>query len=78
MPITLTILSNMLPGRSATAFGLTVLALIIGAIPVYLGIKPFFNNHWITFLIIIISASSLLVSFKFLYNYFKNQLKINL
>jgi len=78
MPITLTALSNMLPGRPATAFGLTVLALIIGAIPVYLGIKPLFNNHWITFLIIIISASALLFSFKVLYNYFKNQLKINL
>ena len=78
MPITLVALSNMLPGRSATAFGLTVLALIIGAIPVYLGVKPFFSNHWITFAIIIISAASLLISFKFLYNYYKSQLKINL
>ena len=78
MPITLTIMSNMLPGRPATAFGLTVLALILGAIPVYLGIKPLFNNHWITFLIIIISAGSLLISFKLLYDYFKTQLKINL
>lgn len=78
MPITLTVLSYMLPGRSATAFGLTVLALIIGAFPVYMNITPLLNNHWITFLIIIISASSLLISFKFLYKYFKTQLKINL
>ncbi len=78
MPITLTMLSNMLPGRSATAFGLTVLALIVGAIPVYMGAKPFFNNQWVALLIIIISAGSLLISFKFLYNYFKGQLKINL
>ena len=78
MPITLTALSNMLPGRSATAFGLTVLALIIGAIPVYLGAKPFLSTQWIALTIIIISASSLLFSFKFLHNYFKDQLKINL
>ena len=78
MPITLTALSNMLPGRTATAFGLTVLALIIGAIPVYLGVKPFLSNQWIVLTIIIISASSLLIGFKFLYNYFKGQLKINL
>ncbi|MDD4607169.1 MAG: hypothetical protein PHS07_02420 [Patescibacteria group bacterium] len=78
MPITLTALSNMLPGRSATAFGLTVLALIIGVIPTYIGAKPFLNNQWITLAIVAISASSLLISFKFLYNYFKGQLKINL
>lgn len=78
MPITLTALSNMLPGRSATAFGLTVLALIIGAIPVYLGAKPFLSTQWIALTIIIISASSLLISFKFLYTYFKGRLKINL
>lgn len=78
MPITLTALSNILPGRSATAFGLSVLALIIGVIPTYIGAKPFLNYQWITLAIIIISASSLLISFKFLYNYFKRQLKINL
>ena len=78
MPITLTALSNMLPGRSATAFGLTVLALIIGVIPTYLGAKSYLNTQWATLLIIILSASFLLISFKFLYNYFKGQLKINL
>ncbi len=78
MPITLTALSNMFPGRSATAFGLTVLALIIGAIPVYLGAKPFLSNQWVALIIIIISAGSLLISLKFLFNYFKDQLKINL
>jgi len=77
MPITLTALSNILPGRSATAFGLTVLALVIGVIPTYFGAKPFLNNQWMTLVIVAISASSLLISFKFLYNYFKGQLKIN-
>jgi len=78
MPITLTALSNMLPGRSATAFGLTVFALILGAIPVYLGVKPFLNNQWITLLLIILSASSLLLGFKFLYPYFKKEKQINI
>ena len=78
MPITLTALSNMLPGRSATAFGLTALALVVGAIPVYLEAKPFLSASSIALTIIIISASSLFISFKFLYNYFKSQLRINL
>jgi FSR family fosmidomycin resistance protein-like MFS transporter len=77
MPITVTALSNMLPGRSATAFGLTVLALIIGVLPTYFGAKSFLDNEWVTFSIIIISASSLLISFKFLYTYFKDKLRIN-
>lgn len=78
MPITVTALSNILPGRSATVFGLTVLALIIGVLPTYFGAKEFLNNEWVTFVVIIISASSLLISFKFLYTYFKDKLKINL
>jgi FSR family fosmidomycin resistance protein-like MFS transporter len=77
MPITVTALSNMLPGRSATAFGLTVFALLLGILPSYLGLD-FFNEQWVYLLIIILSASSLLVSFKFLYNYFKKEKKINL
>lgn len=78
MPITLTSISNILPGRPATAFGITVFALVLGALPVYLGTKPFLSFPWIAFLIILISASSLFISFKFLYNYFKKELLINL
>jgi FSR family fosmidomycin resistance protein-like MFS transporter len=78
MPITVTALSNMLPGRSATAFGLTVLALIVGVLPTYFGANNFLGNEWTTFIIIIISTTSLLISFKFLYTYFREKLKINL
>ena len=78
MPITLTALSNMLPGRSATAFGLSVFALIIGVIPSYLGAKPFLDNKWIILTIIFVSAGFLLLSFHFLTNYFKSNLNINL
>ena len=78
MPITLTALSNMLPGRSATAFGLSVLALIIGVIPSYSGAKPILDNKWIILTIIFVCAGFLALSFRFLNNYFKGKLNIKL
>ncbi len=44
MPVTLVAISNALPGRSAFAFGLTCLALIIGILPIAFGLKPVLNN----------------------------------
>jgi MFS transporter, FSR family, fosmidomycin resistance protein len=41
MPITLTAVSNLLPGRPGFAFGLTCLALLVGAFPVLLGVDVF-------------------------------------
>jgi MFS transporter, FSR family, fosmidomycin resistance protein len=41
MPITLAAVSNLLPGRQGFAFGLTCLALLIGALPVLLGFNVF-------------------------------------
>lgn len=78
MPITVSIISNMLPWRSATAFWLTVFALIIWAIPVFFWFKLFFETQIITFIIILISASCLLISFKLIYKFFRNKLNINL
>ncbi len=79
MPITLTALSNMLKGRSATAFGLTALALVVGAIPTYSsGVSVYLNSNWTTLAIILISAIFLLISLKSLSNYFKHQIKINI
>jgi len=71
MPIALTTLSNILPGRSAFAFGLSVLALIIGVIPTYMGFKAFLSNQYVILSIILLCALSLLISFRLLYNYFK-------
>lgn len=59
MPVTLVALSNILPGRPGFSFGLTCLALIIGAIPSFIGIKSFVNNEIIIFLIISISCFAL-------------------
>lgn len=59
MSITLVALSTILPGRPAFAFGLTCLALIIGAAPTFLGYKSLFTNSFLVFAIIVASASFL-------------------
>lgn len=45
MPITLTVISDLLPGRSGFAFGLTTLALIVGALPAFTGLKTLCENN---------------------------------
>ncbi len=74
MPLPVTALSNMLPGRSAFIFGLTEFFILFQ----YFGNYPQFNYSWTSFLIITLSAIALLAGLKLLYPYFKNQLKINL
>ena len=59
MPLTLVIISNILPGRPGFAFGLTCLALIMGALPVFTELKHFFGTPWIVFFSITISILSL-------------------
>lgn len=54
MPITLVALSNILPGRSAFAFWLTCIALLMWALPVLFGVK--INDFTFITLIVIISA----------------------
>jgi len=68
MPITLVAISNILPGRPGFAFGLTCLALILGALPAFFSIKQVLSNNWFIFSIIVISALAL---FSGLYLYFK-------
>jgi FSR family fosmidomycin resistance protein-like MFS transporter len=68
MPVTLVALSNILPGRPAFAFGLTCLALILGAIPVFTGSKSIFNNTTTIFTIIFISAVALYIGLQLLSN----------
>jgi len=58
MPITMVALYEMFPGRPAYAFGLTCLALLLGAVPVYMGYKYFFESFLIS-AIIFASASFL-------------------
>jgi len=68
MPITLTAISNILPGRAGFAFGLTTLALIIGAIPSFLSNKGFFANEFFLFFVIIAAVIMLYKSLRWAEN----------
>jgi FSR family fosmidomycin resistance protein-like MFS transporter len=65
MPITLTAAANLLPGRTGFAFGLTTLALIIGALPSFTPLKAWLNQPIILLIIIVLSAVSLLIGLRF-------------
>lgn len=67
MPITLVVISNMYSGRPGFAFGLTVLALIAGALPYYAEIKIL--NNTFSFITILVSASAIYLGLHF-YNKF--------
>jgi FSR family fosmidomycin resistance protein-like MFS transporter len=56
MPITLVTISNILPGRPGFAFGLTCLALILGALPAFSNLKTFLGSPWFVCFIIIVSS----------------------
>ncbi len=64
MPITLTILSNILNRNKGMAFGLTTLALFIGAAPVLLGVYDIFFDKLGLFLMTITSAIILYLGIK--------------
>lgn len=59
MPVTLVAISNILPGRAAFSFGLSTFALLIGALPSFTKYKTWFNNDWIIFSFILLSAIAL-------------------
>lgn len=70
MPITLTAIANMLPGRAGFAFGLTTLALVIGAAPTFTSLKIILNNQLIILGIIIILILSVYIGLKLYFNHF--------
>lgn len=67
MPITLVVISNMYTGRPGFAFGLTVLALIVGALPFYAEFK--IMNNIFSLATIIVSAIAIYLGL-YLYNKF--------
>jgi len=73
MPITLVAISNMFPGRAGFSFGLTCLALLIGAIPSFTLLKNIFNNPILDFIVIIVSAVILLIGLKLFFKGFKGK-----
>jgi MFS transporter, FSR family, fosmidomycin resistance protein len=61
MPITLVLISNSLPGKPGTAFGLTCIALLIGTLPFFTEAKSIIeNNAWLYFVIAVSIATLLL------------------
>ena len=62
MPVTLTAVHRLLPKRPAFSFGLTCLALIIGAAPVFSPWKHAFVSWQVVFLCVILSAGFLFIA----------------
>jgi FSR family fosmidomycin resistance protein-like MFS transporter len=59
MPITLIGVAEMLPGRSGFAFGLTTLALIIGALPTFTQSRALTSNQTFIFAAVLVSIAAL-------------------
>lgn len=81
MPITLVCRSNLFQGRPATAFGFACLALMAGALPIYLGaetLKPILREDTNIFIVILVSVACIFVGLSLLKPYFKKELKMNL
>ena len=59
MPVTLAGLAGMLPGKSGFAFGLTTLALIVGALPAFTPIKALTGGAGFVLVAILVSIAAL-------------------
>ena len=56
MPITLVAISNVLPNRAGFSFGLTTLALFLGALPTFTKYKTWFTQDWIVVSFIVLAS----------------------
>lgn len=59
MPVTLVAISRLLPGRAGFSFGITTLALLIGAVPTFFPYKDWIRHEWVVFSLILVSALAL-------------------
>jgi FSR family fosmidomycin resistance protein-like MFS transporter len=62
MPVTLTAVAQVMPRRPATAFGLTCLALIIGALPSFSDIIQPYKSHHLVFGLVLFSAFTTVIA----------------
>jgi MFS transporter, FSR family, fosmidomycin resistance protein len=67
MPVTLTALYKILPGKPGFAFGLTCLALMIGLLPGSMPIRAFVSGNVSLLVLIVISAAALFIGLKLLF-----------
>lgn len=73
MPITLTALAKLFPGRAGFAFGLTTLALIVGAIPAFTELKLQINQPIMLLALILGSAIALYFGLRLSLNKFRTK-----
>jgi FSR family fosmidomycin resistance protein-like MFS transporter len=76
MPITLTCLAEMLPGKNGFAFGLTTLALIIGAWPTFTQLRVLTSNQLFMFSIVVASIAALHGGLKLYVDHFGDQTRV--
>jgi MFS transporter, FSR family, fosmidomycin resistance protein len=74
MPITLVCLAGILPGKSGFAFGLTTLALIIGALPTFTPLRALTGQQFFVFATILISAAALYVGLRLFVVHFRDRM----
>jgi MFS transporter, FSR family, fosmidomycin resistance protein len=65
MPVTLTIISNLLPGKPGISFGLTTAGLLLGALPSFSGFQTSLNNPLFFSVATMISALVLFVGLRY-------------
>ena len=76
MPITLIGVAGMLPGRSGFAFGLTTLALIVGALPTFTQLRVLTSNQTFIFVAILISIVALYGGLQLYIRHFSDRILI--
>lgn len=64
MPVTLTAVANYFKGRPGLAFGLTTMALLIGALPTFFDGSVWFNNEYIAFALVLLASGLFAFAFK--------------
>lgn len=74
MPITLICLAEMLPGKNGFAFGLTTLALIIGAWPLFAPLPALTSQPMFVLAAILISVAALYVGLQLYSRYFDEKI----
>jgi len=73
MPVTLICLAEMLPGKSGFAFGLTTLALIIGALPTFTQLRVSTGHPAFIFVSIFVSVAALYVGLRLYAGHFDSR-----
>ena len=71
MPVTLICLAEMLPGKSGFAFGLSALAIIIGALPAFLPVQALTGAPAFIFVAILVSIVALYIGLRLYQRHFQ-------